>query len=355
MSFTRLTRRSRRTGFTLVELLVVIAIIGILVALLLPAVQAAREAARRTQCVNNLKQIALSAHTYHDSKQMLPPGYLGSSSMLAPAYNQQWYGVMPFLLPYMELSMLYDKISDTRRMDPDFPNPSQYYRDIDPTTIGYKMITTPTWWGTDYALAQTKVNSFICPSTNPYSSVGGTAALLHHYRTAGVPAGNSGTITMAYFGGQSPLGRTNYLGVAGGLGYIPNDGTLSASSTWLFWEGIYTNRGKNNMGAILDGTSNVIAFGEAVGGRLGTTRQLQFSHSWMGSGSLPTAWNLVVAGGVPDKGNWYQFSSEHPNVVMFAKGDGSVSPITYNVQRLQFRHYSGMREGIQVTDESIQQ
>jgi prepilin-type N-terminal cleavage/methylation domain-containing protein len=81
----------RRT-FTLVELLVVIAIIGILIALLLPAVQAAREAARRMQCSNNLKQMGLAVHNFHDSRQGLPPAIIC-----------QWrMGLFPLLFPYME-------------------------------------------------------------------------------------------------------------------------------------------------------------------------------------------------------------------------------------------------------------
>ena len=77
MNRRRTAEHTNRAGFTLVELLVVIAIIGVLIALLLPAVQAAREAARRTQCTNHMRQLGIAVHNYHDSTQWLPPSRVG--------------------------------------------------------------------------------------------------------------------------------------------------------------------------------------------------------------------------------------------------------------------------------------
>ncbi len=97
----------RKKGFTLVELLVVIAIIGILVALLLPAIQAAREAARRTQCNNNLKQIGVALHKYHDTYKILPPSYVNNG----PEIMWGW-GML--ILPFMEQQALFDTIDPVR-------------------------------------------------------------------------------------------------------------------------------------------------------------------------------------------------------------------------------------------------
>jgi len=105
---------SARKAFTLVELLVVIAIIGVLVALLLPAVQAAREAARRMQCSNNLKQIGLALHNYHDTNNKFPPGSIlndGAADINGP-YSTTWTIA---LLPFMEMNNLADQYNHNAR------------------------------------------------------------------------------------------------------------------------------------------------------------------------------------------------------------------------------------------------
>jgi prepilin-type N-terminal cleavage/methylation domain-containing protein/prepilin-type processing-associated H-X9-DG protein len=99
----------RRRAFTLIELLVVIAIIAVLIALLLPAVQQAREAARRTQCRNNLKQLGLALHNYESSVRMFPPGYI-AASVAAKDTTPGWgWGAM--ILPYMDQAPIYNRLN----------------------------------------------------------------------------------------------------------------------------------------------------------------------------------------------------------------------------------------------------
>src|SRR5262245_48567164 len=144
---------SSRSGFTLIELLVVIAIIAILVALLLPAVQKGREAANRTQCKSNLRQIALAAHNYESSNGALPPGYLGprprgtffkdEEEIWAAGANAHWIGVLPYLLPYVEQGELHRHLQINWDLNGDgLP----WYRNA-----------------TNWALAQTTIKTFLCP------------------------------------------------------------------------------------------------------------------------------------------------------------------------------------------------
>ena len=142
---------SRQHGFTLMELLVVIAIIGLLLALLLPAVQAAREAARRSECANKLKQIGVASHQFQTAHRRFPPGWLGPKpSALLPPYDGQYAGSLVFVLPYLELNMISDQI------DVDMPQQGNIsIIDLDRVGTGY--------WrrAKAWELAQTRIGSFV--------------------------------------------------------------------------------------------------------------------------------------------------------------------------------------------------
>ncbi len=146
--------RQRVRGFTLIELLVVIAIIAVLIALLLPAVQQAREAARRSQCRNNLKQIGLALHNYHDAMSMFPIGTRHSFWGTAPNWR------VP-VLPYMDQAPLYNKLS-----------------------FGASFLGTSGSSNPNYALSGILLPAFMCPSNtmpNPQDSTNTSNFQVHDY------------------------------------------------------------------------------------------------------------------------------------------------------------------------------
>jgi prepilin-type N-terminal cleavage/methylation domain-containing protein len=307
---------SKQPGFTLVELLVVIGIIGILVALLLPAVQSAREAARRAQCSSNLRQIGLAAHNVHSATKRFPPGYLGPWPPVEVDplnVSDQFVGVLPYLLPYLEQDAVRDRI--------------EIEMDVD-------KVRAP-WWtdASTWSIAQAKLGLFLCPSDNPYGNVTGTFVGLHTWwdkNNTETPPGEVWlqALHMPITGGGSNIGRSNYVASAGGMGVTEN-------TYWDFFRGPMYNRSKKAMGDVIDGTSHTLMFGEALGGQNGNRRD--YAHSWMGSGALPTAWGLSDA-------DYYRFSSRHPGIVLFCYCDGSVRPLATTIEEGTMKYLGGMRD-----------
>ena len=284
----------QRRGFTLIELLVVIAIIAVLIALLLPAVQQAREAARRTQCKNNLKQIALAAMNFEETYKRFPPGVQGPVPAASYGPAVPYMSTLSFLLPQVEQTASYNLVrTDMYNVD---------------------LVGTSTWWSDANTVnaAKTKIPAFVCPSTDPYASTYATATLNIY----------PNSMQLVYFSATpSPYGRTNYLGCAGYFADIPG---------YEKYKGALFNRSKHSFKDMTDGSSNVLLFGEAKGDKT-------YSYSWMGSGGMPTAWGFG--------NNWWQFNSEHTGVVHFAIADGSVKGISTNINTNTLTYLSGMSDG----------
>jgi prepilin-type N-terminal cleavage/methylation domain-containing protein/prepilin-type processing-associated H-X9-DG protein len=332
----------KRTAFSLVELLVVIAIIAVLIGLLLPAVQKVREAAARSNCQNNLHQIALAAANYESTFQMFPPGLClspnapGTDFTYGPPFAGPGSGVLAFLLPYMEQQNTYN--AAVAQGGPGLFSATSTNNAWAYSYPPFGLDSNGTGYG--FTAAMTKIKDYICPSSA--SDAGApTVGYIDYIWTdyEGIVGGYyESEILIDYIPTPSvpfPYQVTNYVG-CGGFGGN-NDPTISIAGNDL-WKGIYYRNSSTRIGQITDGTSNTIAFGETLGGTLRPPRD--FALLWFGSGSMPSAWGLTNS---PD---WYNFSSLHTGgIVQFAFADGSVRPITTSADRATFIYASGMQDG----------
>ncbi len=311
--------RRRPTGFTLVELLVVIAIIGVLVALLLPAVQAAREAARRTQCTNNLRQVSLAMHNYHDSNRSFPIGATSAYQTDGPGVGSREQTWMIGLLPYIEQGNLYDALRPF-------------------------MATTPAseWSNNDKVpAAGLAIPMLVCPSDPNSPKLTSHWGATHDY--------NDG------FCG-------NYAACAGSQ-KITAGAATSIAGTATNLNGTFMHLTATDFGSIRDGTSNTIMVGEIIAvkdpsgerdwrGRYYRGKHLGVLFSTLEGPNSKIPDELIrcvndkfapCTQGSGDPGVMYT-RSQHPGGSHIGLGDGSARFMNDGIDRLVFQAM-GTRQG----------
>jgi prepilin-type N-terminal cleavage/methylation domain-containing protein len=318
MSYRRSSVRYPRQGFTLVELLVVIAIIGILIALLLPAVQAARAAARRTQCRNNLKQLGLALHSYHNAFNSFPAGFQAAA---AGANLRPCYGWGASILPYVEQAPLADELA--------IGGPLQLHQRY-----------TATATAEDKKLFTTVLPVFLCPADvapslvplNPHN-IGGATAMNHF------DVGKSNYVAHYWYDPTDALSIQCPTPAAG----CPDTG------------GMFYGDSNKKMHDMLDGSSNVLMLSERDGGPTGTG--VQFIGTTRTDWALASVWvgvpsrtnpslalrnlcgaNFLINFDYPATGsgnnNGKGASSLHAGGVHAAMGDGAVRFLSENINHV---------------------
>jgi len=285
----------RKRAFTLVELLVVIAIIGILIALLLPAVQAAREAARRTQCTNNLKQIGLAMHNYHDARKVLPYGTPGCCTL--PGGN--WAS---FILPYLEQTPVYNQFN------------FNLLKNVEP----------------NLTVSKTVIAGYICPS-DPIASQPVRARFSHNptpslamwYPASMGPTHNDAT----YY---CPAGVDSYCSCSRNFGSVANPSCGVFGRHVSAW----------NLDHIKDGTSNTIMNAESLPGDC--TFLAAFGDNFPLSGTTVPLNLPFLASWTGTADEWTRgcgFKSRHPGGANFLLCDGSGR---FFSDTIDYRVYNGL-------------
>jgi len=301
-----MSKKIKNHGFTLVELLVVIAIIGVLVALLLPAVQAAREAARRSQCVNNQKQLGLALHNFHDIHLTLPPM---STEDWGDENNHANWGWGALILPQIEEENSYNLL------DIEQGNNKNTYWDRHTGNRLHDAVTNASL----LAILQTPVSGFLCPSS------------------AGPDLNDDKPIPHSSGAGTIYIARSDYI-CANDADHIDRQGP-DGSFGWPRYDLPFKFRD------ITDGTANTIFLGERcyvlenvqVGGALvhGHTG----NNEGTGSGAVATGFFCVAGSGYfpinstagSNDGYRQGFASLHPGGAVFTFGDASVHFISETI------------------------